>query len=334
MAALLQVNGLEVKYHTREGTLPALREVSFGVNAGEIVGIVGESGCGKSSVASALLGLLPPNGRISAGQINFKGRDLCQVTDEEMRQLRGKEISMIFQDPLTSLNPVFTVETQMLDARRAHNGGNGRTDLNQEVVRMLTRVGIPDAEERIKNYPHQFSGGMRQRIMIAMALLTNPALLVADEPTSALDVTLEAQILDLIRGLREELGTAILYISHDLGVMAQLCDKLIVMYAGNVVETGDVYAIFDSPKHPYTQALLDSHPSRKHAHARLATIPGQVPSLRQLPHGCKFHPRCKMAQPICQSVEPRSVEVGGQKVLCHAYDPEYAAAMATAEHKS
>jgi peptide/nickel transport system ATP-binding protein len=330
MDALLQVKGLEVKYHTREGVLPALRDVSFGVNAGEIVGIVGESGCGKSSVASALLRLLPPNGRITAGQIDFKGRDLCRVTDEEMRQLRGNEISMIFQDPLTSLNPVFTVETQMLDARRAHHRRNEGGDLHQEVVHMLTRVGIPDAEERIKNYPHQFSGGMRQRIMIAMTLLTHPALLVADEPTSALDVTLEAQILDLIRGLREELGTAILYISHDLGVMAQLCDRLVVMYAGNVVETGDVYTIFDSPKHPYTQALLGSHPSRKHAHARLVTIPGQVPSLRQLPQGCKFHPRCRMAQPNCQTVEPRSIKLGAQQVLCHLYDPESAVAMAGA----
>jgi len=261
---LLQVKDLEIKYHTREGILTAIHNASFAVNEAEILGIVGESGCGKSTVASAVMRLLPPNGEISSGQILFHGRDLCQLDQEAMRQLRGKDMSMIFQDAMTSLNPVFTIEQQMVDAQKAQlqlpREGQQKI-LKDRAVKMLERVGIPDPAQRIKEYPHQFSGGMRQRIMIAMALLSVPDLLVADEPTSALDVTLEAQILELILKLRDELGTAMLYITHDLGVIARLCDRVIVMYAGNIVESGGVYDIFDEPKHPYTQALLRSHPS-------------------------------------------------------------------------
>ncbi len=321
-STILEVEGLEIRYHTRQGTLTAIRDVGFEIREGEIVGIVGESGCGKSTVAASMLRLLPPNGRITRGRISFKGQDLAQANEEQMRQLRGQELSMIFQDPMTSLNPVFTIEAQMIDALQAHNGRGRSNELRQRAVQILERVGIPDAEERIQYFPHQFSGGMRQRIMIAIALLANPALLVADEPTSALDVTLEAQILHLIRSLRDEFGTAILYISHDLGVMAQLCDRIIVMYAGNVVESGDVYAIFDSPKHPYTQALLNSHPSRKSGRARLSTIPGTVPSLKDMPAGCKFAPRCRIAQDVCHKMEPRYLRAGAQQVLCHAYDAE------------
>ncbi len=327
MTPLLKVEDLEIKYHTREGILTAIRNASFDVNEGEIVGIVGESGCGKSTVASAVMRLLPPNGEIAAGQILFKGQDLRQFDQEQMRQLRGKDMSMIFQDAMTSLNPVFSVEQQMVDALRAHQLGGSRKDrkaLRERAVEMLDRVGIPDAARQIKEYPHQFSGGMRQRIMIATALLSNPALLVADEPTSALDVTLEAQIIDLIRGLRDELGTAILYITHDLGVVAQLCDRVIVMYAGNIVESGDVYRIFDSPKHPYTQALLRSHPSHSKRAARLRTIRGRVPSLRELPSGCKFAPRCDHTRRVCQATVPEYVQVDGQRVLCHAYRPDWA----------
>jgi len=220
MTSVLQVKDLEIKYHTREGILTAIRDVSFDVGEAEIVGIVGESGCGKSTVASAVMRLLPPNGEITAGQIMLRGQDLRQLDQERMRQLRGQGMAMIFQDAMTSLNPVFSVEQQMVDALRAHQsdgGRQGRKALRERAVEMLDRVGIPDAARQIKEYPHQFSGGMRQRIMIATALLSNPSLLVADEPTSALDVTLEAQIIDLIRGLRDELGTAILYITHDLG---------------------------------------------------------------------------------------------------------------------
>lgn len=326
MTAFFQVRELEIKYHTREGTLTAIRDVSFDVNEGEIVGIVGESGCGKSTVASAVMRLLPPNGEITGGQILFKGQDLRRFDQARMRQIRGKEMAMIFQDPMTSLNPVFSVEQQMVDALKAHRSNGqrrGRRAWRERAIDMLDRVGIPDAARQIKEYPHQFSGGMRQRIMIAMALLSNPALLVADEPTSALDVTLEAQIIDLIRGLRDDLGTAILYITHDLGVVAQLCDRVIVMYAGNIVESGDTFSIFENAKHPYTQALLLSHPAHSFRAVRLRTIRGRVPSLKELPKGCKFAPRCDYARDTCQVTEPHYVSVDMQHVLCHAYLPEW-----------
>lgn len=325
---LLQVNNLEVKYHTRAGILTAVHKASFAINRGEIVGVVGESGCGKSTVASALMRLLPPNGEISGGQILFQGRDLCRLDYEALRQLRGRDMAMVFQDAMTSLNPVFTIEQQMVDAQRARLSGNSRKkpgELQQRAVDMLERVGIPDPAQRIKEYPHQFSGGMRQRIMIAMALLSIPDLLVADEPTSALDVTLEAQILELIGQLRAELGTAMLYITHDLGVVARLCDRVLVMYAGNIVESGNVYDIFDQPKHPYTQALLLSHPSLSLREYRLRTIPGRVPSLRELPAGCRFAPRCELARQVCHTAEPEFYQVDRQQVLCHAYGPAWTA---------
>jgi peptide/nickel transport system ATP-binding protein len=329
MAPLLQVRDLEIRYRTREGVLTAVRDLGFDVNEAEIVGIVGESGCGKSTVASAVMRLLPPNGAISQGEMLFNGRDLCQLNEEQMRRIRGKELSMIFQDPMTSLNPVFSVEQQMVDALRAHRmGGEERSHkaLRAHAIEMLQRVGIPDAERQIKEYPHQFSGGMRQRIMIAMALLSNPALLVADEPTSALDVTLEAQIIDLIRGLRDDLGTAILYITHDLGVVAQLCDRVIVMYAGNIVESATTQRIFGRAKHPYTQALLLSHPTHSLRADRLRTIGGRVPSLRELPSGCKFAPRCEYAQEMCNR-EPPYLQVEGHRVLCFAYAPDWTGEM-------
>jgi len=323
---LLQVKNLEIKYHTQEGILTAIHDANFHIRQGEIVGLVGESGSGKSTVASAVMRLLPPNGEISKGQILFGGQDLTELNAEQMRKIRGRDISMIFQDAMTSLNPVFSIEQQMLDAQRAHqNSGDDGSDQNlrEQAVKMLDRVGIPDAADRIKEYSHQFSGGMRQRIMIAMALLSNPGLLVADEPTSALDVTLEAQILELICGLRDELNTAMLYITHDLGVIAQICDRVIVMYAGNIVEDGEVFQIFDHPKHPYTQALLRSHPSHRVRERRLRTIPGLVPSLRDLPPGCKFAPRCDLAQVICHQQEPETWRVGEQDVFCHAYAPTW-----------
>ncbi len=320
MGALLQVKDLEIKYHTREGVLTAIRNTSFEVNESDIVGIVGESGCGKSTVASAVMRLLPPNGEISSGQILFQGRDLRQLDKEEMRAIRGKELAMIFQDPMTSLNPVFSVEDQMIDALRAHQE-TGEPQFHQALraraVEMLDRVGIADAARQIKEYPHQFSGGMRQRIMIATALLSNPAILIADEPTSALDVTLEAQIVDLIKSLRDELGTAILYITHDLGIVAQLCDQVLVMYAGNIVEAGETLTIFEKPQHPYTRALLRSHPTRSLLAGRLRTIRGRVPSLKELPVGCKFAPRCDYALAACHTTEPQLIQVGGHRVLCH-----------------
>jgi peptide/nickel transport system ATP-binding protein len=323
---ILQVRNLEIKYHTREGILTAIHNASFEVQRGQIVGVVGESGCGKSTVASAVMRLLPPNGEISNGQILFQGEDLTKLNVEEMRQYRGRNLSMIFQDAMTSLNPVFSIEHQMLDAQRAHlapDEDGSEKALRKRAVEMLDRIGIPDAADRIKEYPHQFSGGMRQRIMIAMALLSNPSLLVADEPTSALDVTLEAQILELICGLRDDFDTSLLYITHDLGVIAQICDRVIVMYAGNIVEAGDVLPIFEHPKHPYTQALLRSHPSRRMRGKRLRTIPGVVPSLRDLPPGCKFAPRCRLARVICREQEPDYWQVDQQSVLCHSYAPKW-----------
>ncbi len=323
-APVLAVEGLEIKYYTREGVLTAIRNVSFELRPGEILGVVGESGCGKSTVASAVMRLLPPNGAISAGHILLKGRDLCCLSEVELRTIRGQDISMIFQDPMTGLNPVFTIQDQMLALLQAHRSSREQVDRSALVGRaleVLERVGIPDAARRLNDFPHQFSGGMRQRIMIAMALLANPPVLVADEPTSALDVTLEAQIVDLLRGLRDELGTAILYITHDLGVVAQLCDRVLVMYAGNIVEAGETVAIFETPKHSYTQALLRAHPAHSGTASRLRTIRGRVPSLRDLPLGCKFAPRCDLARPLCQTIEPAYSQIGGQTVLCHAYQP-------------
>ena len=256
----------------------------------------------------------------------FKGRDLRPMSEGEMRQVRGRDISMIFQDPMTSLNPVFSIEQQMIDAILAHPPNDkpiSRNQARERAITMLSRVGIPDAAKRIRNFPHQFSGGMLQRIMIALALQSNPALLIADEPTSALDVTLEAQITDLIRGLRDELQTSILYITHDLGIVAQLCDHVVVLYAGNVVETGTIFDVFKKPLHPYTQALLRSHPSHQMQVKRLITIRGRVPSLKELPVGCKFAPRCDVAQAVCFTQEPALVHMGPQSVLCHAYQQDW-----------
>ncbi|MDX6630988.1 MAG: peptide/nickel transport system ATP-binding protein ddpF, partial [Gaiellales bacterium] len=317
---LLEVADLEVGYHVRSGVLRALTGVSFAVSSGAIVGVVGESGCGKSTLASTLLRLLPPNGEIRGGSVIFRDRDLRTLSADELRDLRGREIAMIFQDPLTSLNPTFTVGRQMVDVQRAHLKAS-RGALRRRALELFEQVGIPDASERLDDYPHQFSGGMRQRIMIAMALLLEPALLIADEPTSALDVTLEAQIVELLRRLRDSHGTAILFVSHDLGVISQLCDRVVVMYAGRAVEQGPVEQIFNAPRHPYTQALLAAVPSARHRGERLATIPGRVPSLSALPSGCPFHPRCPHAQDVCVREVPRDLTLpDGGRVQCHIYD--------------
>jgi peptide/nickel transport system ATP-binding protein len=327
MAALFKAVNLEVKYHTRQATLTALHNVSFEVDRGKIVGLVGESGCGKSTIASAVMRLLPPNGEISSGELLIDGRDLRQESEAEMRKIRGSKISMIFQDAMVSLNPVFSIEDQMVDAILAHPPENqpmSRREARQHAIDMLDKVGIPDAAQQIHNFPYQFSGGMCQRIMIASALQSKPALLIADEPTSALDVTLEAQITDLIRKLRDELQTSILYITHDLGVVAQLCDQVVVLYAGNVVETSDVFNLFKNPLHPYTQALLRSHPFNQTNTPRLITIRGRVPSLKELPLGCKFAPRCDLAKAVCFAEEPQAWSPDGErKVLCHAYAPQW-----------
>ena len=321
---LLDVDGLEVVYHTPGGPLTALHDINLTVEPGQIVGIVGESGCGKSTLSATLMRLLPPNGEVTAGTIVYQGRELLGLRPEEFRQLRGSGLAMIFQDPLSSLNPTFTIGAQLADVLRAHRAGkaSGGGSIRDRSATMLDRVGIADARRRLDDYPHQFSGGMRQRIMIAMALMLEPALLIADEITSALDVTLEAQILELLRELREERGTAILFISHDLGVVAQVCDRVVVMYAGRAVEEADVYALYERPLHPYTEALLAAVPSRRRRGEPLDAIPGRVPSLSALPPGCKFADRCAYAQDVNREREPRYLRLGDRHVRCNMYDAE------------
>ena len=319
---LLAVRDLNVAYHADRGALPALRDVSIDLAEGEIVGIVGESGCGKSTLSMTILRLLPPNGEIVGGSMTYRGRDIVGMSYEQVRALRGSEISMIFQDPLTSLNPTFTVWSQLRDAVRAHGGqAGGRGNVRRRAEEALSDVGIPDPSDRLGDYPHQFSGGMRQRIMIAASLLLQPAMLIADEPTSALDVTLQAQILSLLSRLRREHGTSILFISHDLGLVAQLCDRVVVMYCGQVVESGGVLDVYERPRHPYTRALLSSIPSRDRRGERLAAIAGRVPSLSALPPGCSFNPRCRYAQEVCCEIAPRLVGDGAHDARCLAYDP-------------
>ena len=321
---LLEIHDLNVAYHADRGALPALRDVSLDLAGGEVVGIVGESGCGKSTLSMTILRLLPPNGEIVSGSMRYRGRDIVGMSTEQVRALRGSEISMIFQDPLTSLNPTFTVWSQLRDAVLAHPGtaAGGRGDVRRRAVEALSDVGIADPADRLADYPHQFSGGMRQRIMIAASLLLQPAMLIADEPTSALDVTLQAQILSLLARLRREHGTAILFISHDLGLVAQLCDRVVVMYCGQVVESGNVLDVYERPRHPYTRALLSSIPSRDRRGERLAAIRGRVPSLSALPPGCSFNDRCRYADAVCREHDPRLIDDGSHSARCLAYDPD------------
>ncbi len=321
---VLVVEDLDVTYHVRSGSLPALRGVSFELRRGEILGIVGESGCGKSTLSAAMLRLLPANGEISGGTILLGNRDVRTMSQRELREMRGRDIAMIFQDPLTSLNPTFKVGSQLIAAMQAHPDvdASDTGKLRQRAIEMLTTVGLPDAHERIDYFPHQFSGGMRQRIMIAMALLLKPELLIADEATSALDVTLQAQILELFRELRRERNTSMLFISHDIGVISEICYRLVVMYAGRAVEQGTVREVLSKPRHPYTQALLASVPSKDRRGERLATIPGRVPSLSELPPGCDFSDRCRHVQPVCR--EPgglHDVHTAGHMVRCLIHDP-------------
>jgi oligopeptide/dipeptide ABC transporter ATP-binding protein len=311
---LLEIRDLRTQFFTDDGLVRAVDGVSYTLGKGETVGVVGESGCGKSVTALSILRLIPdPPGKIVTGQILFEGTNLVELTAAEMRRVRGNDISMIFQEPMTSLNPVFTIGNQIAEAVRLHQGLSKKEAL-EKAVEMLTLVGIPVPERRVHEYPHQLSGGMRQRAMIAMALSCNPKVLIADEPTTALDVTIQAQILDLMRNLQHELGTAILMITHDLGVVAEMARKVVVMYAGKVVEQAPVEQIFAEPNHPYTQGLLQSLPrvdkdatGEKH---RLQEIPGIVPSLMNLPPGCKFASRCPKVMAICEEQEPPLEQVG------------------------
>ncbi|MCO6418889.1 ABC transporter ATP-binding protein [Siccirubricoccus sp. KC 17139] len=319
--ALLEVENLQTHFRTPDGVNRAVDGVSFHVNAGETVAIVGESGCGKSVTSMSILRLIPePPGKI-AGAIRFQGRDLLKLSDREMRQIRGNEISMIFQEPMTSLNPVLTVGRQIGETLRLHQGLSA-SQAEQKAIEMLTLVGIPEPARRVKEYPHQLSGGMRQRVMIAIALACNPKLLIADEPTTALDVTIQAQILELMRDLKHRVGAAIVLITHDLGVVAEVAERVIVMYAGRKVEEAAVGPLFRTPRHPYTQGLLGSMPklgSSLHGEeTRLAEIPGLVPSLKAKIPGCVFATRCPHATDLCRQVAPALEEKApGHVAACH-----------------
>ncbi|MBP0463250.1 ABC transporter ATP-binding protein [Roseomonas sp. PWR1] len=319
--ALLEVDNLQTHFRSRDGINRAVDGVSFHVEARETVAIVGESGCGKSVTAMSILRLIPePPGKI-AGAIRFEGRDLLKCTDREMRAIRGNEISMIFQEPMTSLNPVLTVGRQIGETLRLHQGLSAQAAENR-AVEMLNLVGIPEARRRVREYPHQLSGGMRQRVMIAIALACNPKLLIADEPTTALDVTIQAQILDLMRDLKRTVGAAIVIITHDLGVVAEVAERVIVMYAGRKVEEAEVGRLFRNPRHPYTQGLLGSMPklgaSLTGTETRLQEIPGVVPSLKRKLEGCVFASRCAHATELCTKVAPALEEKApGHIAACH-----------------
>ena len=317
---LLEVRGLKTYFYTEDGVVPAVDGVDFVLNKGETIGIVGESGCGKSVTSLSIMRLIPdPPGKIIDGEILLEGSNLLEKTEAEMRDIRGNDISMIFQEPMTSLNPVFTIGDQIMEAIILHQRLN-KAAARERAVEMLRLVGIPSPERRVDEYPHQLSGGMRQRVMIAMALSCNPKLLIADEPTTALDVTIQAQILDLMRKLRDEFGTAIMLITHDLGVVAELAEKVVVMYAGKIVEQADVKPLFGNPLHPYTVGLLGSIPKLTEQQDRLQVIEGVVPHPAFMPKGCRFHPRCKEAREICKVEEPELLEHSpGHLVACWKY---------------
>ena len=316
-APLVDVENLEVRFWTRRGTVHAVNGISFSLSPGETLGIVGESGCGKSVTALALMGILPRAGRVTAGTVRYDGRDLYRQSDTEWQRFRGKEIAMIFQDPMTSLNPVLTVGKQLREAIDAHLDLSKSESLDR-VVELLDRVGIPHAKARAKDYPHQFSGGMRQRVMIAMALACEPKVLIADEPTTALDVTIQAQILDLLRDLVTERDTALILITHDLGVVAGMCERIQVMYAGTVIETGSARPIFASPRHPYTLGLLQSVPRLDTGRRQtLQPIEGSPPNMLSEPASCPFAPRCRYAQEDCLAALPLLRDIGPeQRAAC------------------
>ena len=308
---ILQVKDLKTYFHVDEGIVKAVDGVSFDLKKGETLGIVGESGSGKSVTNLSIINMIPsPPGRIAGGEVLFMGKDLLKIPVNELRQIRGNKISMIFQDPMTSLNPFLRISTQMVETIVLHQGLDKKA-AKDKAIEMLKLAGIPAPEKRIDQYPHQFSGGMRQRVMIAMSLSCNPEILIADEPTSALDVTIQAQILDLIKDLTARLGTAVILITHSLGVVAGMCDTLCVMYAGRVIERGETASLFEEPKHPYTQGLIKSVPRLDKASGeRLFSIRGQPPNVIDLPDCCPFYPRCDRAMDVCKRKYPRTTEFG------------------------
>ena len=315
---VLEVRDLQTVFQTQDGTVHAVNNISFTLKPGELLGVVGESGSGKSVSMMSLLKLLPmPPAKILSGEVIFEGRDLLQASEDELRKLRGGDIGFIFQDPMTSLNPVFTVGFQLMEPLRIHMGMS-KKQAQMRAVELLELVGIPSAGDRLKDYPHQFSGGMRQRVMIAIALACDPKVLIADEPTTALDVTVQAQIIELVKGLREKLGMAIVWITHDLGVVAGIADRVAVMYGGQIVEYADVDKLYEDPRHPYTRALLKTLPAEEGLRMeRLVSIPGQAPNLKGPLIACPFAPRCEDAHDRCWSANPPLFEVGaGQKSAC------------------
>jgi peptide/nickel transport system ATP-binding protein len=322
---ILEVDKLKTVFKTGKGEVTSVEEVSFQLKPGQTIGIVGESGCGKSVTSLSIMRLLGKHGRIKDGSILFNGKDLTKLSEAEMREIRGNEISMIFQEPMTSLNPVFTIGNQIMEGIRLHMK-LGKKEARKYAIEMLENVGIPRPEAIMDDYPHALSGGMRQRIMIAMALSCKPKLLIADEPTTALDVTIQAQILELMKRLRSQSNTAIILITHDLGVVAEMVDKIIVMYAGQVVEEAEVYTLFDNPKHPYTKGLIGSIPHIEYeAEERLVSIPGAVPSMQNMPTGCRFHTRCEYATERCLQEQPYLIQTDQEdnhKVRCWLVEEE------------
>lgn len=322
--ALLEIRNLKTYFFTDKGVVPAIDDVSIRVDKRKIVGIVGESGCGKSVTSLSVLQLVAPPGKIVEGEILFNEKNLLHASPAEIRSIRGSEISMIFQEPMTSLNPVYTVGKQVAEALLIHNQNITKEEAKKKVIEMFSLVGIPEPEKRYSVYPHQLSGGLRQRVMIAMALVCRTKLLIADEPTTALDVTIEAQILNLMKNLQKEIDTSIILITHNLGVVAEMCDDVYVMYAGKIMEQGDVFELFDNPLHPYTEGLLQSIPrggEQEDNRRRLYSIKGMVPNLLYLPKGCRFYPRCEYGMDICKDQEPQLIDKGnGHLVRCFKYD--------------
>ena len=320
MKSLLAIKDLRTEFTTYAGKVSALNNVTFSIDYGEAVGIVGESGSGKSVAMLSVMRLLADNGRVSGGEITFDGKNLREISEKEMQALRGNEIGMIFQDPMTSLNPVFTIGNQLMEAILIHNKIS-KSSARKKAIDVLKLVGIPNPERRIKQYPHEFSGGMRQRVMIAIALSCEPKLLIADEPTTALDVTIQAQILELMKDLKNKINMAIILITHDLGLVADVCEKVIVMYGGTIVEKGRVEEIFDDPRHPYTQGLLCCIPRLNMGNERLSPIDGQPPDMIKPPTGCPFVARCPKAMQICAGQKPGYKEVSeGHGAACWLQD--------------
>lgn len=319
LSDLLEVKNLKTKFRTDDGEFYAVDDVSFSVKPGRTMGIVGESGCGKSVTSLSIMRLIQAPGKIDAGEIFLNGKNLLKISELEMMKLRGNEMAMIFQEPMTSLNPVYTIGNQIDEAVAVHNPNFSQQQVKERTIEMLKKVGIPAPDKRYDEYPHQLSGGMRQRVMIAMAMSCNPKLLIADEPTTALDVTIQAQILDLMRKLQKDFNMGMILITHDLGVVAEMCQDVVVMYAGRVVEQGTVEDIFYRPKHPYTKGLLDSIPHFETGTKlqQLKTIPGLVPNPMHLPKGCRFQDRCNRMQNDCKVVDPRLENLrGSHKVAC------------------